>query len=191
MRRQGDGAFLGGKLLIAMPGIGDPRFERTVIYMCSHSAEAAMGLILNRPAPGIVFPDLLGQLEIAEAEGARRPRVLIGGPVERSRGFVLHSSDWALPHATVPVAEGIAMTASVDILRAIAGGGGPRRAFLALGYSGWGPGQLEREIRANGWLVGEADAGFVFGEEEGDMWEAALARLGIDPRLLSATGGRA
>jgi putative transcriptional regulator len=183
--------FLGGKLLIAMPGIGDPRFDRTVIYLCTHSKRAAMGLIINRPAPDIAFPELLGQLDIAETDAGRRPRIRIGGPVERSRGFVLHSSDYALKDATVPVTPAISMTASIDILKDLATGKGPEQAFLALGYSGWGPGQLEREIRANGWLVADPDAEIVFGDDDKDKWQAALALIGIDPRLLSGVGGKA
>lgn len=185
-----DGAFLTGRLLIAMPAIGDPRFERTVIYMCSHDEASALGLIVNRPAsvdPG----DLLRRLDISPGPALRRIPVVVGGPVERSRGFVLHSSDWRSPGATMEVTPQTSMTASVDVLRALAAGTGPARAVLALGYSGWGPGQLEREIRANGWLIGEPEEDIVFGPDLAGKWRAALARLGIDHRMLSAGGGQA
>jgi len=183
--------FLTGKLLIAMPGIGDPRFARTVIFICSHSEEAAMGLILNRPAPRITFPDLLQQLEIEETPSAREPRIMFGGPVERSRGFVLHSGDYRVADATLPVTKEVSMTASIDILRDIASGGGPAKSMLALGYSGWGPGQLEDEIRANGWLTADADEAILFGDDDAHKWNAALAKLGIDARMLSSEGGMA
>ncbi|WP_118133874.1 YqgE/AlgH family protein [Oceanicella sp. SM1341] len=183
--------FLNGKVLIAMPGIGDPRFERSVIFICSHSDEGALGLIVNRPAPGIGFGDLLGQLDIEEGSGARQLRIMLGGPVERSRGFVLHSDDYVLAEATLPVADGIGMTASIDILRALASGEGPEHAMLALGYSGWGPGQLEEEIRANGWITGEVDDGLIFGEDDAGKWSAALLRLGVDASMLSRDGGMA
>ncbi|MEM9049405.1 MAG: YqgE/AlgH family protein [Pseudomonadota bacterium] len=183
--------FLGGKVLIAMPGIGDPRFERSVIYMCTHSEEVAMGLILNKPASDILFENLLEQLDIAVAPGLVMPRIVIGGPVERSRGFVLHSDDYRCVDGTLPTGNGIGMTASVDILRDIACGRGPSEAILALGYSGWGPGQLEREIRANGWLVCDADAQMVFANDAPQMWQAALARLGVDAHTLSRDGGMA
>ncbi|QDL91923.1 YqgE/AlgH family protein [Paroceanicella profunda] len=183
--------FLSGKVLIAMPGIGDPRFERSVIFLCSHSEEGALGLIVNRPAPGIGFADLLGQLDIEEGSGTRQLRIMLGGPVERSRGFVLHSDDYSLTEATLPVAEGIGMTASVDILRALATGEGPEHAVLALGYSGWGPGQLEEEIRANGWITGDVDDALLFGEDDAGKWTAALQRLGVDASMLSRDGGMA
>lgn len=189
MSGRGDIAFLTGKLLIAMPGIGDPRFERSVIYMCSHSEEAAMGLMLSRAAPDLSFRELLGQLEIEIAPGVSLPDVLIGGPVERSRGFVLHSDDYALPEGTLPVDGHISMTASVEILRDMAAGKGPDKALLALGYSGWGPGQLETEIRANGWLTCDADPAIVFDVPVGARWQSALARLGIDVTMLSREGG--
>jgi putative transcriptional regulator len=189
--RAKNGDYLTGKLLIAMPGIGDPRFDRTVIFMCAHNENSAMGLIVNRPAPGIDFRELLQQLDIETADAAQTPRILIGGPVERSRGFVLHSADYRLPKATLSVTPEIGMTASIDILRAFATGDGPRKAVLALGYSGWGAGQLESEIRANGWLTGDPDESILFGSEDDAKWSSALGRLGIDPRMLSAAGGQA
>ena len=183
--------YLHGKLLVAMPGMGDPRFERSVIFMCAHSAEGAMGLMINKPAPDLRFSDLLGQLEIEGAVSAPEMEVYFGGPVEHGRGFVLHTSDYTLPDATMEVEGAYGMTATVDVLRDIAAGRGPRRALLALGYSGWGPGQLEGEIQANGWLTTEAREDLIFGARAHSKWEGALSQIGIDPRLLSAEGGRA
>jgi putative transcriptional regulator len=186
-----DSAFLAGQLLIAMPGMGDPRFERSVIFMCAHSSEGAMGLIVNKPASDLRFKDLLAQLDIEPPEEASRMRVHFGGPVEHGRGFVLHSADYAIEGATMTVDETFAMTATVDILQDMAKGRGPKRSLLALGYAGWAPGQLEGEIQANGWLMAPGDAELVFGTRDSAKWEAALRSIAIDPRLLSAEGGRA
>lgn len=184
--------FLDGQLLIAMPGMGDMRFERSVIFLCAHSAEGAMGLIVNKPAPELRFADLLEQLKITPgAGGLPETRVHFGGPVEHGRGFVLHSADYRVEGASLAVSDRFAMTATVDILRDMARGKGPDRALLALGYSGWGPGQLEGEIQANGWLTAPADPDLVFGNRDSGKWEAALRSIAIDPRLLSAEGGRA
>jgi putative transcriptional regulator len=184
-------AFLDGQLLIAMPGMGDLRFARAVIFMCAHSAEGAMGLIVNKPAAELRFADLLRQLKIPVGPELAETRVHFGGPVEHGRGFVLHSADYAIRGASLAVGPDFAMTATVDILQDMARGAGPSRAILALGYSGWGPGQLEGEIQANGWLTAPADDEVVFGLRDADKWEGALRRLSIDPRLLSAEGGRA
>lgn len=184
-------AFLDGQLLIAMPGMGDQRFARAVIFLCAHSAEGAMGLIVNKPAPDLRFADLLKQLKIESGPATADTRVHFGGPVEHGRGFVLHTGEYAVPGASLKVNEAFAMTATVDILQDMARGVGPERAILALGYSGWGPGQLEGEIQANGWLVAPADEDLVFGARDAEKWEAALRRISIDPRLLSAEGGRA
>jgi putative transcriptional regulator len=184
-------AFLDGQLLIAMPGMGDLRFARAVIFLCAHSAEGAMGLIVNKPAPELRFGDLLKQLKIAAGEGMADTRVHFGGPVEHGRGFVLHSAEYGLEGASLQVNAAFAMTATIDILQDIARGVGPARAILALGYSGWGPGQLEGEIQANGWLTAPADPDLVFGPRDAGKWEAALRTLAIDPRLLSTEGGRA
>ena len=186
-----DAHFLDGQLLIAMPGMGDFRFERAVIFMCAHSPEGAMGIIVNKPAPELSFADLLSQLKIAATVDLRDTRVHFGGPVEHGRGFVLHSSEYSVEESSLNVSPEFAMTATVDILQDIARGEGPRRALLALGYAGWGPGQLEGEIQANGWLTAPAEAELVFGTRDGDKWEAALRSISIDPRLLSAEGGRA
>ena len=182
---------LAGQLLVAMPGMGDPRFEQAVIYMCAHSEEGAMGLIVNKPAPDVTFGDLLGQLDIAPKPGARDIRVYYGGPVEGARGFVLHTADYASEGATMPVAEGVRLTATLDVLEALAQGQGPASSLLALGYSGWGPGQLEGEIAQNGWLTCAARSDIVFGRANEHKWTAAMKSLGIDPLLLSDEVGHA
>jgi putative transcriptional regulator len=186
-----DASFLDGQLLIAMPGMGDVRFERSVIFLCAHSEEGAMGLIVNKPAPDLSFADLLGQLKIPSSIDLKGARVHFGGPVEHGRGFVLHSADYAVEESSLHVTPEFSMTATVDILQDMARGQGPRQAILALGYAGWGPGQLESEIQANGWLTAPAGAEIVFGERDTEKWEAALRSISIDPRLLSAGGGRA
>lgn len=182
---------LDGKLLIAMPGMGDPRFEKAVILMCAHSDEGAMGLIVNKPTTDLSFASLLEQLSIPRAPAGRDIRVHFGGPVERGRGFVLHSADYEGGPATMQIAGRFGMTATLDILEALAQGGGPSQALLALGYAGWGPGQLESEIRANGWLVGDAPDSLVFSRDDAGKWAGALKGLGIDPLTLSASAGRA
>ena len=183
---------LAGKLLIAMPGMSDQRFQRSVILICAHSAEGAMGLIVNKPAAEMSFAGLLEHLGIRAPAPGRDIRVHFGGPVERGRGFVLHSDDWsgqAEPGMEVP--GGYRMTATLDILEALAAGGGPGLALLALGYSGWGPGQLEEEIQRNDWLVCEAGGDLVFNEANPAKWAGALRLLGIDPVMLSGAAGRA
>jgi putative transcriptional regulator len=182
---------LDGKLLVAMPGMGDPRFEKSVILICAHSPEGAMGLIINRPSPDLSFQGLLDQLSIPRAPEGRDILVHFGGPVERGRGFVLHSRDYAGGPATMKVSGSFGMTATLDILEALAKGGGPERAILALGYSGWGPGQLEAEIKANGWLIGDAPEELVFSPDNARKWVGALRQMGIDPLMLSATSVRA
>jgi putative transcriptional regulator len=185
--------YLSGQMLIAMPMMRDERFARSVIYMCAHSAEFAIGLIVNQLAPEIEFSDLLVQLEvIPEADRihlpprASRIKVLKGGPVETGRGFVLHSADFFVENATLKINDGICLTETLDILKAIARGNGPERAVLALGYAGWGPGQLDSEIQGNGWLHCPADAELIFGVEMDRKYEKALAKLGIDPARLSS-----
>lgn len=184
-------SFLDGQFLIAMPGMGDQRFERSVIFICAHSAEGAMGLIVNKPAPELRFADLLEQLKITGGAAAPETRVHFGGPVEHGRGFVLHSGEYKVEGSSLRVDDDFAMTATVEILRDMARGAGPDRALLALGYSGWGPGQLESEIQANGWLTAPADKELVFGTRDSQKWAQALRSISIDPRLLSAEGGRA
>jgi putative transcriptional regulator len=190
--------YLDGRLLIAMPVMGDPRFERSVIYLCAHSSEGAMGIMVNRPAGSIDFPELLVQLniinkddEIKLPEDAETMQVLRGGPVDTGRGFVLHSSDFYLDNATLPIDDKICLTATVDILKAIANGKGPKHAILALGYAGWGPGQLENEIQSNGWLHCDADPELVFGDEVEEKYDRALRKIGIDPGMLSGEAGHA
>ncbi len=191
LKDEGGDGFLVGQLLVAMPGMGDPRFERAVIFMCAHSAEGAMGIIVNKPTPELRFAALLRQLEIEPPGDIGSTPVHFGGPVEHGRGFVLHSADYATESGSMSVSPEFSMTATLDVLQDMAKGTGPHRAILALGYSGWGPGQLEDEIRANGWLVAPADPEIVFGEPDPEKWQAALQSLKIDPRLLSGGGGRA
>ena len=185
-----DERYLDGQLLLAMPGMRDPRFERTVIYMCAHSAEGAMGLVVNKPLESLTFPDLLEQLGIEVAGGGAQISVHFGGPVESGRGFVLHSAEYT-QEATMVVDGDIALTATVDILRDMASGAGPRRSLLALGYAGWGPGQLDSEIMANGWLHVLPDDDLVFGPGLESKWGRAFGKLGIDPLMLSDEAGHA
>ena len=182
---------LTGKLLIAMPGMGDPRFEHSVVLMCQHGAEGAMGLIVNKPAPDVRFADLLEQLEIKGKSEPENTPLRFGGPVEGGRGFVLHGTDYESDLHSLKISKSFRMTATLDILEDIADGGGPARKIMLLGYSGWGPGQLEGEIAMNGWLTADADPDLVFDLKDEDKWTAALTRLGIDPLTLSATAGRA
>jgi putative transcriptional regulator len=190
--------YLDGQLLIAMPVMGDERFERSVIYLCAHSAEGAMGIIVNHPAGSIDFPELLQQLGIIKKgehiklpENAESMKVLRGGPVDTGRGFVLHSSDFYIENATLRIDDGVCLTATVDILRAIAKGSGPKHAILALGYAGWAPGQLEEEIQHNGWLHCDADADLIFGADVDEKYQRALRKIGIDLGMLSNEAGHA
>ncbi len=194
----GAGSYLDGQLLIAMPVMEDERFARSVIYVCAHSSEGAMGIIVNRPAGSIDFPELLMQLDIIDKadsiklpESAETMKVLKGGPVETGRGFVLHSSDFFIQDATLPIDDGICLTATIDILRAIAKGGGPKHAILALGYAGWAPGQLETEIQHNGWLHCAADEELIFGGDIEAKYQRALHKIGIAPGTLSNDAGHA
>ena len=182
--------YLVGQLLVAMPGMGDPRFEKTVIYLCAHNADGAMGLVVNRAMEELTFPDMLEQLGIDVTGNSPSINIHFGGPVESGRGFVLHSSDY-LRDATMVVDDDVALTATLDILKAIAGGGGPMQSLLALGYAGWGPGQLDGEIMSNGWLSVDADADLVFGDDLDGKWERAMKKIGIDPRMLSDEAGHA
>ncbi|MEM8979446.1 MAG: YqgE/AlgH family protein [Pseudomonadota bacterium] len=182
---------LTGKLLVAMPGMGDPRFESSVIYLCAHSNDGAMGLIINKPSREVVFDDLLKQLSIEPVQGHRDITVFFGGPVELGRGFVLHSADYVSNSSTLQVDRRIGMTATLDVLEDIAQGLGPTASLLALGYSGWGPGQLEDEISSNGWMICDAPLDLVFDEDHAGKWGAVLNANGIDPSLLSASAGRA
>jgi len=190
--------YLDGQLLVAMPGMMDERFARAVIYICAHSDDGAMGIVLNRPAQNVSMPDLLVQLEIVPElerillpQNVGRMQVLMGGPVETSRGFVLHSADYHIAQSTLLIDESVCLTATVDILRAIAKGEGPENAILALGYAGWEAGQLETEIQANGWLNCPADAELIFNASAELRYELALRRIGVDPAMLSIQAGHA
>lgn len=181
---------LTGQVLIAMPGMADSRFTSSVVYLCAHTEDGAMGIVLNRPLASPSFADLLQQLGIDPIPPARSIRLCQGGPVDNARGFVLHSADWT-GEGSLRVDDETALTASLDILKAIAGGGGPARGLLALGYAGWGPGQLEQEIMQNAWLSAPADAALLFDDAHDTKWRRALAKLKVDPLLLSAQSGRA
>jgi putative transcriptional regulator len=190
--------YLDGQFLIAMPGMQDSRFARTVVYICAHSSDGAMGIMVNQPAPQITFRDLLVQLniipegpEIRLPDAAGDMRVHRGGPVETGRGFVLHSADYFIESSTLPIDEHVCLTATLEILKAIALGTGPEKAMLALGYAGWAPGQLESEIQANGWLSCPASPELIFDPDLENKYERALATIGIDPARLSSEAGHA
>jgi putative transcriptional regulator len=183
--------FLDGQILIAMPGMQDPRFHRSLVYLCAHSADGAMGMIVNKHADDLKLKDLFGKLGIPIGSEISGEPVHYGGPVEMGRGFVLHSSDYHSDDATMQVDDGTSMTATLDILHAMAGDSGPHRAIVALGYAGWAPGQLEAELQANGWLACPADGDLLFGTDEDSKWDKALAKIGVHPAMLSSTGGRA
>jgi len=190
--------YLDGQMLIAMPAMSDERFARALIYVCAHSSEGAMGIVVNQPAGNIRFPDLLVQLEVIPASErielptqAEDVKVLKGGPVETGRGFVLHSADFFIENSTLPIDDGICLTATLDILKAIARGQGPESAILALGYAGWAPGQLENEIQHNGWLHCAADQDLIFGADTEGKYEKALRKIGIDLGQLSSESGHA
>jgi putative transcriptional regulator len=182
---------LSGKLLIAMPGMGDMRFDRSVIFMCAHSGDGAMGLIVNKPAPELSFRALLKQMSIQASDRSRDIRVHFGGPVEHGRGFVLHSPDYEGSETTLRVDGRFKLTATSDILEAMASGAGPESSLFALGYAGWGAGQLENEIRRNGWLVADASPDLVFSDDNPGKWRGALKTMGIDPLALSPASGHA
>ncbi len=198
VRKSSKRGYLDGQMLIAMPTMGDERFARSLIFLCAHSSEGAMGIVVNQPAANITFADLLVQLEVVGSSDlielppvAGGVRVLKGGPVETSRGFVLHSSDFFIENSTLPIDEGVCLTATLDILKAIARGDGPKSAVLALGYAGWAPGQLENEINQNGWLHCAADAELIFGQDNDGKYEKALKKIGIDLGMLSTEAGHA
>jgi putative transcriptional regulator len=190
--------YLDGQMLIAMPAMLDDRFSRSLIYVCAHSSEGAMGIVVNHPAPNINFSDLLVKLDVIPAADviqlpsrAGVVKVMRGGPVETERGFVLHSADFFIENSTLPIDDGICLTATLDILKAIARGDGPASAILALGYAGWAPGQLESEIQGNGWLHCAPDSDLIFGTDIGGKYEKALKKLGIGLGMLSSEAGHA
>lgn len=185
-----DQGYLTGQLLIAMPGIGDERFERTVIYMCAHSADGAMGLVLNKLVDEIDFDELLEQLGVDSPDSHDERQVHFGGPVETGRGFVLHTTDYK-QDSTLVVNDEIALTATIDILRSIARGNGPSQSLFALGYAGWSAGQLDGEIQANGWLHVPADLPLIFDCAVDSMWTKAIQKVGIDVSFLSSDAGHA
>lgn len=191
-------SFLDGQILIAMPWMSDERFARTLIYLCAHSSDGAMGIVLNQLVSHVSFPELLVQLDVIPASQqirlpmpARSMKVHRGGPVETGRGFVLHSDDFTIENSTLPIDEGVCLTATLEILKAIAEGRGPNHALLALGYAGWAPGQLESEIQHNGWLTVPADEELIFGLELDQKYDRAFQKLGVHPGWLSSDIGHA
>lgn len=182
--------YIAGKCLVAMPGMTDPNFARSVVYVCAHTAEGAMGLVVNRALAQLSFPDILEQLGIEPTPACESIRVHFGGPVEAARGFVLHSAEYHQA-ATLLVNEDVALTATTDVLRAIADGNGPRHSLMALGYAGWSPGQLDEELKQNAWLIVDADENLLFGAALDAKWGAAVRKLGIDPAMLSDNAGHA
>lgn len=188
--QQPAGAYFEGQMLLAMPAMTDPRFERAVIYMCAHNDEGAMGLVINKALDSIDFRELLGQLDIPVGDSMRDITVRFGGPVENQRGFVLHSGEYQHDE-TLMVSEQVGLTATLDILRALARGDGPERSILALGYAGWGPGQLESEMHDNAWLSVPYDEELMFRVGDDEKWERAFNSIGVDLSVLSGTAGRA
>ncbi|WP_019959789.1 YqgE/AlgH family protein [Woodsholea maritima] len=186
-----DDGFLTGRILIASPTIGDPRFDKSVIFLCAHESDHAMGLILNKPMYSLRLPMLLEQLGVEKAKIAPDKPVLAGGPVEKDRGFVLHTCDYLCPEGTLPIAAGIGLTATREMLDVLPSADAPRRALMALGYAGWESGQLEDEIQANAWLVTEPDEGLIFDDDHGRKWERALHKLGVAPSQLIGSAGHA
>ena len=187
----GEGSLI-GKLIIAMPAQTERRFARSLVYVCAHSRAGAMGLVVNRPNEhGITFRDLLRQLRIPSKGAARPVPVQYGGPVEGGRGFVLHTADYNTKSTTINVTPDIGLTATIEILKELADGGGPKNAVLALGYAGWGAGQLEADIQKNFWLPCDADQQLLFGGDLTSKWELAIRKLGVDPSKLTNTLGRA
>jgi putative transcriptional regulator len=185
--------FLTGRMLVAMPGIGDPRFERALIFLCAHNAEHAMGIAVNQPVEGLSLGSVLKRLKVG-GPGIELPDdlVMMGGPVERDRGFVLHTDDYCSPASSMPVIPGVSLTATPEVLEAIAGHNSrPRRSLLALGYAGWGAGQLEQEIIGDTWLICDADEGLLFDDDHASKWHRALAKIGVSPERLSSESGRA
>lgn len=185
------GGFFSGQLLIAMPGISDPRFERALILVCAHDEQHAMGVAVNRPVEGLTLPDLLSRLDIKTNIVLPPDLVLMGGPVERERGFVVHTDDY-MGENSLEIGAGLGLTATREVLEAIAQRDHqPRKAFLALGYAGWGAAQLEDEIKENVWLTCDPDEALVFDHEYDTKWSRALGKIGVDPERLSSVAGRA
>jgi putative transcriptional regulator len=184
------GTYFEGQMLLAMPAMTDPRFERAVIYMCAHNDEGAMGLVVNKTLDSIDFRELLGQLDIPAGDSVRDMTVHFGGPVENQRGFVLHSGEYRHDE-TLMITDQVGLTVTLDILRALARGDGPEKSILALGYAGWGPGQLESEFHDNAWLSVPYDDALMFEVDAADKWERAFNSIGVDLSVLSGRAGRA
>lgn len=190
IRNSSDSGYLAGQFLVAMPSMGDPRFEKTVIYLCAHSEDGAMGLIVNQPLEELKFPDILEQMGIESTPVCDRITVHCGGPVESARGFVLHSSDYQMD-GTMVVDETVALSATTEVLKAIAYGAGPKKCMMALGYAGWGAGQLDDEIMNNAWLNVPADGELLWSFDDNAKWDRALGKLGISPAMLVGDAGHA
>lgn len=190
IRNSSEPGYLSGQFLVAMPGMEDPRFEKSVIYVCAHSEDGAMGLIVNKPLEELQFPDILDQIGIESTPACERITVHCGGPVESARGFVLHSSDYQRD-GTLVVDETVALSATTEILKAIAYGTGPKRSLMALGYAGWGASQLDEEIKSNAWLCVPSDSELLWSYEDDAKWDGALGILGISPAMLVAEAGHA
>lgn len=182
--------YLVGKCLVAMPAMADTNFARTVVYVCAHTAEGAMGLVVNRTIDQLSFDDILEQMDIEPGPGTRAIRVHFGGPVEAARGFVLHTADYR-DEGTLPVDSNISLTATADVLKDIANGLGPRQRLMVLGYAGWGSGQLDDELKQNSWLICQPDEDILFGDDNDAKWNKAMDRMGIDMSRLSDTAGHA
>lgn len=183
-----DANYLSGTLLVAMPSMGDPRFATSLVYLCAHSPDGAMGLIVNKRAESLTLTDLFGKIGIPVGDVLGRQSVHYGGPVEMGRGFVLHSADYHASEATMRVDDQTSMTATIDVLQAMADGRGPEKALVTLGYAGWAPSQLEAELQANGWLTVDPDPELLFGVADDQKWSQALRKIGIDPAFLTAGG---
>ncbi|MCA1941946.1 MAG: YqgE/AlgH family protein [Caenispirillum bisanense] len=182
--------YLVGKCLVAMPALADSNFHRTVVYVCAHTAEGAMGLVVNRTIDQLSFDDILEQMGITPSVDTDQIRVHFGGPVEAARGFVLHTADYR-DEGTLPVDSNISLTATAEVLKDIASGHGPRHSLMVLGYAGWGSGQLDTELKENAWLICQPDEDLLFGGDVGQKWTLAMARMGIDMSRLVDTPGHA
>ena len=182
---------LAGRLLIASPMIEDPRFKQAVILLCAHNEEHAMGIILNKVTDELPLDELLDQLGVDGKSAPTSQHILMGGPVGRDRGFVLHSDDYDSDGATLSVSDGVCLTATRDVLHAIVSEAPPERFVLALGYAGWGAGQLEQELAENIWMVGDPSDAIVFDHSMSTKWSRALNGIGVSPERLQIAGGRA
>tara|TARA_S200000501_G_scaffold152764_1_gene143985 strand:- start:6 stop:620 length:615 start_codon:yes stop_codon:yes gene_type:complete len=184
--------FLAGKLIIAMPTMSDPRFKRSVVCICAHNEDGAIGIIINKIIESLSFSKIIKQLKLKKnmTKNDYKDHIYFGGPVETERGFILHSSDYSSENSTSINSE-ISMTASTEILQALIDGNGPNKSIVALGYAGWGPGQLDTEIQSNAWLSVESDLELVFSAKTAEKWDMALEKIGVNPALLSTEAGRA